>query len=166
MNGELEKFHEVHSQRPKIRGTSIPGISFKKYRSSGLPQETRISISKSCMLCSTQYHAIHVPFPAEDKPIFHQLKSLKLGGETIKIVGTVAVKWTDVAYALEFEDSVVQIIKKDKRHDSCTEACEEMLRQWLDGVVAGQQVTWERLIQALRDAGYGSLADNLKELLH
>ncbi len=75
------------------------------------------------------------------------------------------MKWTDLAYALEFEDSVVQIIENDKGNASCTKACEEMFRRWLAGVVAGQQVTWEKLIEALRDAEHNSLAGTLRELL-
>ncbi len=99
---------------------------------------------------------------AEDVPLLHQLKFLKLGHQTLHVVEGVAAKWTDLACVLKLKDSVVQIIKKNKK-DDCVEACEEMFRCWLSG---GGEVTWERLIEALRDAQHGSLADTLQKLLH
>ena len=101
--------------------------------------------------------------PAEAPPLFHQLKFLKIDDRTVRVVETVSAKgWTELAYVLNFADSRVQIIKRNHR-DDCMEACEEMLRVWL---AEGREVTWERLIVALKDAKLGTLADTLQELLH
>lgn len=97
-------------------------------------------------------------------PKFHQLKFLKNGNQKIQIIEEVAASWTDLAYALEMDDSLVTIIKADSKHDSVVKACEEMFRCWLDGKGC-KDVTWKRLIEALTDIHHSVLAENVEQLL-
>ena len=98
---------------------------------------------------------------AGDKPLSHQMKMLKLlGGRQVKIVETIAYRWQDVALALHFEGSVIASIK-ESTFSNVEEGCRRMLDRWLEGV-CHEPLTWERLVEALQEAGFVDLADSLR----
>ena len=43
--------------------------------------------------------------------------------------------------------------------------CEKMLSQWLEGYVRGSSITWETLVEALRDSCLRQLADKIEQRL-
>ena len=77
----------------------------------------------------------------------------------MKIIQTVAADWEELAFMLQFSDSKIE---KLRERDKC---CEEMFHRWLEGK-ACQEVTWERLIEALGDMGESTLAETIQQLLH
>ena len=93
------------------------------------------------------------------------MKVLAVGGEKVRVVQEVAVHWKDLAMALRFDYSLIKIIREDNKHDSCVEACEDMFHRWLEGE-ACQPVTWERLIEALKDIDQSTLGGTVHRLLH
>ncbi len=100
-----------------------------------------------------------------DKPKLHQLRLLRVGGEKVLIIQKVAVHWVGLALLLKFDYSVIKIIRENKKHDSCEDACLEMLHRWLEGE-ACHQVTWRVLIQALKDIELDKFARRIEKLLH
>ena len=81
----------------------------------------------------------------------------------MKIVQKLSVDWQRVATILGFDHSVLTTIEYDYPHMT-EKACEEMFHRWLNGE-AGGIVTWERLIEALNDAGHSELARKTKNWL-
>ena len=95
-----------------------------------------------------------------DEPLSHQLQMLKLpGGKRVKIVETIAYRWHEVALALHFEGSVIASIK-ESTFSNVEEGCRRMLDRWREGGCR-EPVTWERLAEALQDAGFRKLAESL-----
>ena len=97
----------------------------------------------------------------ENKPLLYQLKYLKVGSSKFTIIDKVATKWKDMAYALRFEDHVVENIEHDTQGKGCVEACHLTFRTWLKEEAC--HVTWERLIEALNDIKLGTMASELAE---
>ena len=100
------------------------------------------------------------------KPKPHQLYLLKVGGRQKRIMLEVAADWEGLALLLEFDYSVIKLIRennsgRDARTERC---CQDMLCRWLDGE-ACQPVTWERLVEAIRDIPNDKLATEIQELL-
>ena len=94
------------------------------------------------------------------KPTFHQLLWLRGREEkTVKVVEEVAAKWELLAYALHFSPAIVETIRRDKLHE-CVPACQEILHRWLNGETR-QPVSWQTLINSLRDCDFNTLADDL-----
>ena len=91
-----------------------------------------------------------------------QLDLLKVGERKLALIGKVSPCWEEMAYHLGLSDHVVRIIKCDIV--GCEKSCRETFRRWLDGQGC-QPVTWERLIEALKDAERNSLAERLQESL-
>ncbi len=101
------------------------------------------------------------------KPKPHQLCVLKgSGGKQKRIMVAVAAKWEELAMLLEFDYCVVKVIRENNRgRDAMTErCCQDMFCRWLDGE-ACQPVTWERLVQAIRDLPNDTLATDIETLL-
>ena len=97
-----------------------------------------------------------------DKPKLYQLDLLK----DKRIIQEVGVDWEKLASRLQFDYKVIRTIKEDNSgHEERTEAsCRDMLRRWLDGE-ACEPVTWERLVEAIRDIPLDTLATEIKQLL-
>ena len=76
------------------------------------------------------------------------------------MIGTIAPKWPDLAYALHFDSATVQAIKVDIKH-SVKEACTDMLVKWLDGGGERGPRTWHTLIDALNEIENTELAKDL-----
>ena len=88
---------------------------------------------------------------------------LELPRQKLKVRDDVAADWTEVATALHFKGSEIDIIRQST-FNQCREACRVMFAQWLEG---GHRcpVTWETLAQAVTDAGFPFLAEQLREAL-
>ena len=95
-------------------------------------------------------------------PELHLLLCLKVDGKQLKLVESVAVEWKQLGLALKFNYSLLEAIETKKI--TCEDCCLEMLHKWLSGE-ACQPITWERLIEALRDLELASLAAQLEEML-
>ena len=83
----------------------------------------------------------------------------------IFIIDDIGAKWKRVGRMLKFTSADIDNINSSCQSDveSC---CEKMLSQWLEGFVAGSSsITWKTLIEALRDARLGQLADDLEQIL-
>ena len=76
------------------------------------------------------------------------------------MIGTIAPKWQDLAYALCFDPATVREIKVDLRH-SVKEACTDMLEKWLAGGGKRGPRTWRTLIDALNEIENTELAKDL-----
>ena len=79
------------------------------------------------------------------------------------VIQKVASRWEDLALFLDFDYSLIKIIREDKKQD-CVKACQEMLHRWLEGE-ACRPITWGRLIEAMSDAEMDTFARNLEQLL-
>ena len=102
---------------------------------------------------------------AADKPRLHELQRLKgRGGSEIRVIKSVAHQWDELAIALHFDHEEKSAIQRNT-HFQVEAACEEVLGEWLNG---GHRtpVTWETLLEALRDCEFIVLATNLEEALN
>ena len=97
---------------------------------------------------------------AGDTPLLHQLECLKVDSYQLKIVDQMSSKWKEMALALKFDHNVMERITCNTCNYGCEESCRQMFSRWLKGE-AGQPITWERLIIALNDIKYGTLASEL-----
>ena len=79
------------------------------------------------------------------------------------MVQSVGVDWKRLGLALEFDYNVLKTIERNA-HFVVEESCLELLHRWLDGE-ACDPITWDRLIEALRDAEHAKLAIQLEHLL-
>ena len=100
------------------------------------------------------------------KPQLHQLDLLKVLDKKKRIILEVGVDWEKLALRLEFDHNVIRTVKennsgKDERIES---SCRDMLCRWLDGE-ACQPVTWERLVEAIRDIPRDTLATEIEDFL-
>ena len=76
-----------------------------------------------------------------------------------------AAQWEELAIALGFEAAVINYIRRDHVHDA-KGACCHVLTKWLaeDEDKPCGPVTWATLIECLADAGFASLAEDLKKV--
>ena len=79
----------------------------------------------------------------------------------------IAAKWKRFGLCLKFSTSSLNNIESTCHHD--VEACvNRLLTLWLEGHVqdvSQAPITWETLLEALRDSRLGQLADKLTDLL-
>ena len=102
----------------------------------------------------------------DKKPTLSQLKLLKTpAGKRVKIMTTVAAKWKDFGYLLDFDETgrTLNRIAKDHPLDA-EECCAQMMREWLEGR-GSQPATWATLIDLLKDAEINDLAQQLEEMI-
>ncbi len=101
---------------------------------------------------------------AGDKPTMRHLQCLRSrGGRVVKPIESIAFRWDEVAIALDIDWCVIKYIRTDA-HFQAVPACLEMLHKWLDGEGC-QPATWMRFMEALIDAGFTNLAEDLEEVL-
>ena len=95
-----------------------------------------------------------------------ELTGLCEHSKTIRIIDRVAAKWEEVAIALGFGAPAIDRIKRDNTSD-CKAACASTFQKWLDMECAdiGESVSWRTLIQALQDAEFSCLADEVGDIL-
>ena len=96
-----------------------------------------------------------------------QLEQLRThDGGMIKIVTEVAgnCSWEQMARRLHFKEPEVNIIRKNHPND-VKSACIDMLGQWLKGEHR-QPVTWQTVIDCLRELDLKVVANDLESILH
>ena len=83
----------------------------------------------------------------------------------VRVIEGVAGHWEDLALALHFETSMIEIVNRDMFHKT-ENSCRELLRRWLEGQGGTRQpVNWATLIESLIDAGFFDVADDLREVV-
>ena len=110
-------------------------------------------------------HKFHSSMPA-DRPKFQQLHYLKRSdGTVIRVVEEAAQQWERLAYALSFPRSTVNVVSRDNPQNAVG-ACGEILGRWLDGVEGTRQpISWNSLIDALRECDMITLAHDIHDVL-
>ena len=88
-----------------------------------------------------------------------QLLSSKNGGE-LRIMETVAPKWKKVAAAIGFNEARIEAVDKGV-HYKPEDATFEMFSRWLKGEHNLKPVTWDALIQCLKEANFQDVAETL-----
>lgn len=78
----------------------------------------------------------------------------------IKIISTVAARWKTLGSLLDF--SVAALANIESSRQDVESFCHELLSRWLQGATKGP-VTWEKLVEAINNARYGVLAQQLRE---
>ena len=110
--------------------------------------------------------------PLDSKPDICTLTCFKYKDEQertqrIYIMDEITAKWKRFGICLKFSPSILDNIESTCRGD--VEACvNRLLTMWLEGHVqdvSQAPITWETLLEALRDARLGKLADDLTDLL-
>ena len=92
------------------------------------------------------------------------MKKLKLlkgpGDQKVNIVASVAEKWKDIGFQLDFDDTGQQLdaIETCCKNDPLS-CCHAMFQHWLKG--NGVDRTWGTLIAILKDCELGTLADQV-----
>ena len=98
--------------------------------------------------------------PIGDKPELNQLQKLICpSGKIVKVIESTAAGWMNLAIALKFKSNVIQIIQTDSL--GVVNASISTLSRWMDGE-SQQPATWSVLIQALEDASFTVLANDLR----
>ena len=83
----------------------------------------------------------------------------------MKVIEGVAAEWENLALALHFDSSVIEIVRRDTFYQT-EDACREMLRRWLEGQGGTRQpVNWRTLIESLLEAGFVDIAENLHAII-
>ncbi len=97
------------------------------------------------------------------QPNLKLLQSLNIGEKRIRIIDSVAANWEEVAIALDFDVPEIATVRLEC-HFQPKPACRMILSNWLKGQGC-QPPTWERLVEALSDANFLSLAQDLQQIL-
>lgn len=102
-----------------------------------------------------------------DRPKFQQLHYLKSSdGTIIRVVEQAAQEWERLSYALDFPRSTVNVVSRDNPQNAVG-ACGEILGKWLDGVEGTRQpISWNSLIDALKECDMNTLAVDLHNALN
>ena len=109
-----------------------------------------------------------VPYHVGDKPTLRDLLCFKYNDisgtqHKIHIIDTVASCWRRLGLALNICDYHLDNIEHN--HGNVEDRCQTMLKEWIQGTVGDGPVTWETLVEAIDDARYGELAQQLKRVL-
>ena len=96
------------------------------------------------------------------------MKKLKLlkgpGDQKVNIVASVAEKWKDIGFQLDFDATGQQL---DEIETGCekdpSSCCQAMFQHWLMG--NGVEQTWGKLLEILKDCELGTLADDVEKVL-
>lgn len=81
-----------------------------------------------------------------------------------KVIQKLAANWEEFAYTLQFSYEVVQNIHRDTANFGVESSCREVFTRWLNGEGC-EPITWERLIEALKDSDRSMLAEELEQRL-
>ena len=86
--------------------------------------------------------------------------------QRIFITDEIAAKWKRFGRCLKFTTSDLNNIESTC-HGVVEECCNEMLTLWVEGHSSSykQPIAWETLLEALRDARMGQLADKLTAIV-
>ena len=107
----------------------------------------------------------YVPYHVGDKPTLRELLCFKYNGiqHKIHIIDTVASRWRRLGLALKCDSSILDNIGHN--NTDVEDCCMKLMERWLQGTVGDGPVTWETLVEAIDDARYGELAQQLKRVL-
>ena len=101
----------------------------------------------------------------DESPKLHELQLLKLAnGKEIRIIEMVAPHWKKFATALGFNQARIKSVEMGS-HYQPEEACCEIFRSWLDGAHDLKPVTWDSLIQCLKEAKPVETMDMLSNMV-
>ena len=103
-----------------------------------------------------------------DKPTLPDLLCFKYSDisgtqHKIHIIYTVAAQWRALGILLKISSHHLNNIERNR--GSVEERCQTMLSDWLQGTVGDGPVTWKTLVEAIYDARYRELAQQLKRVL-
>ena len=94
-----------------------------------------------------------------------QLEQLRThDGRIVKIVTEVAAHWKQMARSLGFKEQEVIIIHRNHPND-VESACIDMFERWLAGGHR-QPVTWQTVVDCLRELDLNVVANDLENILH
>ena len=79
--------------------------------------------------------------------------------ELSEVIKRTAANWSELAYALKFDNHDVDTIGRD--NPTVKDGCTVMLGKWLDGQGKREPRTWCTLLEALKDIDLTELADEL-----
>ena len=82
------------------------------------------------------------------------------------VMDEMASKWRRVGKMLKFSDSELNSIELSS--NDVDQRCETMITKWLDGFVQDRDSrpkSWPTLLEAMRDARLGTLADKVAEIV-
>ena len=83
----------------------------------------------------------------------------------VRVLEGAASNWERVAIRLYFEGNMISQIWTENQNDQL-HACPSAFTQWLDGNDRLRVPrTWKTVIEALKEAGLGQLADDLTDVL-
>lgn len=103
--------------------------------------------------------------PALNTLSCYKYKDIEGRVQRIYIIDEIAAKWRRVGLSLNFSASDLDNIESSCQ-GKVEECSERLLIQWLDGNISTQlPITWETLLDALRDARLGQLAETLTDSL-
>ena len=81
---------------------------------------------------------------------------------TVKVIERTAASWERVATSLHFDGHEIRNIAKD--YHLSEDACRNVFIEWLDGK-GRQPKTWETVLSALNEAGFGEVARDLSDAI-
>ena len=73
--------------------------------------------------------------------------------ESVFIMDAIAPRWKQLGIALGFSGPQLDSIERSK-HYIVEDCCLELLKQWLQGRVVEQPITWRTLLVAMVQAGH------------
>ena len=101
------------------------------------------------------------------RPKLKELQALKgqNGVTVVRVIEAAAYSWKALAMALGFSSAQIQNIQRD--YPSCSEdACREVFIKWLEGAADDSSpLTWDALIECLKEAKLGDLAESIGHCL-
>lgn len=92
-------------------------------------------------------------------------KSASGKDERLFVMDDMAPRWRNVGLMLNFSPADLDNIETSQQKDP-VKCCEKLMSQWLGGFVSDSRPkTWSTLIEALKDARLGDLADKIEAIL-
>ena len=82
-------------------------------------------------------------------------------------IDEMAKQWTKIGTLLGFSDAVFDTLLSDPIcNGDAAKCCRKLLSRWLNGYnTDSRPKTWQTLLEVLRDARLGELADELEDIL-
>lgn len=126
-----------------------------------------IGLNDTIWICSIRKEAFQaldgsqLIWLAQQKVSWRDLDLLNRCGKKIRIIKQIASRWEDVARRLDID------YKRVERADSrdCDRACSKILNMWCNGE-GRQPATWETFIEALEEAQFGELAEQIASMIN
>ena len=98
-------------------------------------------------------------------PRFHELDLIRGNQKTVRVLEGSASKWDGIARRIYFSGNMISQIRTESQNDALR-ACQSVFTQWLEGKEGLRMPrTWNTVIDVLKEAHLGQLADDLTEVL-